>query len=584
VDCAFGILGSTSNQNPGITTPEGKANVTVCEEGDGGFCVEEVLNNGQGVPFLAYRDEGRLLGNGGVCIPGLTLPQYAAVSTPGADGYGCYFFQVFDLDGFDIEFQFPEGTTGFASMCIPFDAIDEALLDQIVLIKQDENGNIVRLPRVAPPAAYDALLAQGDPCGEYDDDHQHAFESRFENPVLRLADRGWNTLVGTVRDLVTPEPLYAYFFLHQGVGGQLKGFSHVTPALGATFDATSPSDVAAPINTPVAGENLPTTSVYYEAAATNVGIADVEVTYAYESYSGAGSPDFEICGVSAADCVTEADLPDDASITVTTDVEGLAALNSLQFNSPGTYVISASVIGGCPVGQPDCDGNQKIFYTFTVCRPGSGTGTAFIDGEATSAGEWACAVGMEFEANVSGGSTPAEWWFMSDDTNLYMLVRVLREPDDKVNRLRVDFDADNVMPYRSLGDNVVQMDGTEPAGSQFEDWYLTRKCIKSSQANCGEPDAPADQDGEGAFGDYASTTPYFIYEFAFPLDSADDWGASPEVIRAFITIAQGGGAQGNTQILGFDDYSCVVWTADGSGLGCPGLETPADWPMPSDPN
>ena len=80
VDCAFGILGSTSNQSPGITTPEGKANVIVCQEGDDGFCVEEVLNNGQGVPFLAYRDESRL-NDFGFCIPDLTLPQYAAVSS-----------------------------------------------------------------------------------------------------------------------------------------------------------------------------------------------------------------------------------------------------------------------------------------------------------------------------------------------------------------------------------------------------------------------------------------------------------------------------------------------------------------------
>jgi hypothetical protein len=581
VDCVVGILGSNQNQNPGITTPEKKANVIVCEDAGADDCTEETLSNGQGVPFLAYRDESRL-NDFGLCIPGLTLPQYAAVSTATEDGYGCYFFQAFKYDGTVLDYGFPAGTRGFSSMCLPFDAIpDDVPLDQVILIKEDKDGNVVRLPRVIPPAAYTALLEQEDPCGEYSTPH-HTFESRFENPLLRLADRGLNAVASSLWGLVEPEPLYAYFFLHQGVGGELRGFSHVVPTIDARYDAQSPSDATAILSQPVA--NVPVTSVYYEGAATDVGIEGVEVVYAFESYTGPTSADFEICADQVG-CVTEADLPDDASLAVLSLGTGLAALSSLQFNSTGTYVISASVLGACPVGEPDCDGNSKIYYTFTVCGVGSGLGTATVDGEVTSAGEWACAAGMAFDANVSGGSAPAEWWFMSDATNLYMLLRVEREPDDKVNRLRVDFDADGTEPFRSALDNIVQMDGTQPAGSQFADWYLTSKCVKSSQSNCGEPDAPADLDGTGVFGEYASTTPYFIYEFSFPLDSPDDWGTDPEAIRAFITLAQGSGAQGNTQIPAFKDYRCVVWTVDGSGIGCgPDYPTPTNWPLPSGSN
>jgi hypothetical protein len=581
VDCVVGILGSNQNQNPGITTPEGKANVIVCQDAGAIDCAEEILNNGQGVPFLAYRDESRL-NDFGFCIPDLTLPQYAAVSSATEEGYGCYFFQVFQTDGTVLDYEFPAGTRGFSSMCLPFDAIPDGVpLDQVILIKEDKDGNIVRLPRVIPPAAYTALLEQEDPCGEYGEPHL-TFESRFENPLLRLADRGLNAVASSLWGLVEPEPLYAYFFLHQGVGGELRGFSHVVPTIDARYDAETPSDATAILNQPVATENVPVTSIYYEGATADVGIENVEVVYAFESYTGPASADFEICSSNNPDiCITEGDLPD-ASLTLLSDAGGLASLSSLQFNSTGTYVISASVLGACPADDPDCDGNSKIFYTFTVCGVGSGLGTAVVDGVVTSAGEWACAAGMAFDANVSGGAAPAEWWFMSDATNLYMLVRVERAPDDKVNRLRVDFDADNTEPFRSALDNIVQMDGTQPAGSQFADWYLTNKCVKSSQSNCGEPDAPADRDGTGVFGEYASTIPYFVYEFSFPLDSADDWGTDPQAIRAFITLAQGNGAQGNTQVPAFKDYRCVVWTADGSGIGCgPDYPTPANWPLPS---
>lgn len=46
----------------------------------------------------------------------------------------------------------------------------------------------------------------------------------------------------------------------------------------------------------------------------------------------------------------------------------------------------------------------------------------------------------EFTANLSGGDTDAEVYWMNDATNLYLAVRVRQSSLNKVNKIRFDFD------------------------------------------------------------------------------------------------------------------------------------------------
>jgi hypothetical protein len=191
-------------------------------------------------------------------------------------------------------------------------------------------------------------------------------------------------------------------------------------------------------------------------------------------------------------------------------------------------------------------GSQDATFTATAfCRP-------TLDGT-MSPGEWACATAVPFQASISGGTTDAEVYWMNDDQNLYLAVRVKQSSLDKANNVRFDFDNDADGSVAE-GDDAIGYDADRSA---FSDEHLTRKCTNSGQSGCGEVDAIS-QDGAGAVGNDGAWT---VYELSHPLagDPGEDFvRAAGEELGFFLTLRVGKGAQGNTQWPGYRVFQPIT--------------------------
>ena len=155
-------------------------------------------------------------------------------------------------------------------------------------------------------------------------------------------------------------------------------------------------------------------------------------------------------------------------------------------------------------------------------------------------------------ANVSGGSAPAEAYWMNDAGALYLAVRVRRSALDRVNRVRFDFDSD--------GDGITELNddaiGYDAGTRVFIDQYLTAKCLNSNQAGCGSNDTVRNGAGS-ALNDVTWTT----YELSHPLSGggAQDFArARGQQLGFFLSLLNGNGAQGNTQVPGFRQYQQIT--------------------------
>jgi len=192
---------------------------------------------------------------------------------------------------------------------------------------------------------------------------------------------------------------------------------------------------------------------------------------------------------------------------------------------------------------------SHVFTATAICSPGYGSAT--VDGT-FGATEWGCAQRMPFTANVSGGNTPAEAYWMNDGQNLYLAVRVRRSALDNVNSLRFDFDSDGD-GLTELNDDAIGFD----AGTRtFLDQYLTSKCLNSSQSGCGGTDTT--RNGAGALRNDGTWT---TYELAHPLTGGgvQDFSRSAgQPLGFFLTLRVGNGAQGNTQVPGFRTYRSIT--------------------------
>ena len=180
----------------------------------------------------------------------------------------------------------------------------------------------------------------------------------------------------------------------------------------------------------------------------------------------------------------------------------------------------------------------------------AGFGVAQVDGTFDAA-EWACANSLDFDANISGGSTPATVFWQNDGTNLYMAVRVLQSSLDRVNTLRIDFDSDGD-GTADRNDDVIGYDSDDGA---FYDRHLTPRCVNSGQAGCGADDA--NTDGAGALGNDGTFT---VFELVHPLnsgESTDIAAGTGDSFGFFLTLQSGNGAQGNTQVPGFRSYQTI---------------------------
>ena len=176
-----------------------------------------------------------------------------------------------------------------------------------------------------------------------------------------------------------------------------------------------------------------------------------------------------------------------------------------------------------------------------------------VDGE-VGADEWTCALEdgdyFVFSANVSGGETPAEVRWQQNEGNIYFLVLVEQSSLAKQNSLRIDFD--NTLDGATADDDVIGYD--EDTG--FFDEHLSQRCANRNQAGCSTADSSTD--GDGALGNDGT---YTVYELSHPLDGGDPFDISVEsgdVFGFFLSLTNGNGAQGNTQVPAFRLYQDVM--------------------------
>ena len=220
-----------------------------------------------------------------------------------------------------------------------------------------------------------------------------------------------------------------------------------------------------------------------------------------------------------------------------TDAGGLATGSWTVGAMPGANTATAS-IGGL----------TATFSADGVCF--DGYGMAQIDG-ALGAAEWACARSLPFEANISGGSTPAEVLWMNDQDNLYLAVRVRQDAMERVNSLRFDFDND--------GDGVVEVNddviGYDSEGSMFFDESVDARCVNRNQSGCSVTDGSTD--GAAAVSNDGTWT---VFELTHALSSGEATDISVTTgddVGFFLTLRIGNGAQGNTQFPGFREYTNI---------------------------
>ncbi len=189
--------------------------------------------------------------------------------------------------------------------------------------------------------------------------------------------------------------------------------------------------------------------------------------------------------------------------------------------------------------------SDLVTFTATACNPGAGSAT--VDGVLTP-GEWDCATFESFTAQLSGGAWPATVYWMVDRTGptdlLYMALKVDRSDDARANILTIYLDDEG--DGLSENDDVLNLDGQLPIGSQFTDQHVITQCIKG-QSFCGELDDS--QQGSGVFqinNDNGST--YYFYEIVKPLvNDVNGQDADTSIgLRYFIALRYGNGAQGGT--------------------------------------
>ena len=483
VDCVEGILSPV-----GITTPEGKANISAATAPP------------DPITITVHRIP---VGPGERCIDELDMPQAADLDS------GCY--------RVELESVLPGGVLpgpATVSLCVDLGLLPPGVVthpqeDAMPMFRSDEGSPpvIETLATVAANIDCSGVFALGSP-------------PLSDNPVMRLAQRGWRTIADPVRGWLGPRPLYAVV-LDAGRGGQTSVFSLFTVAQTGTYSKSAGDGLVAPVGSPVTPP--PSVSV---VDPTGAGVIGARVRFMVASGGGDLDPPPNSDGESI----------------VFTDGSGIAALNDWTLGpNPGLQTVTAQISGAAPVGG--------VTFSATACGAGSASGTATIDG-VVDADEWACASSLPFAANLSGGSTPAVWYWMRDADNLYLAVTIERDSEDRVNTLIVNFDDDGDGP--SLNDDVVELNGRRTGPNQLVDRHLVEKCLKSKQSRCGDEDDQ--QDGFGVFTNDGTVS---TYEMSIPLGSTDGEDIEPMTgvpVRAYLTLAVGRGAQGNTEVPGFRVY------------------------------
>ena len=359
-------------------------------------------------------------------------------------------------------------------------------------------------------------------------------------PIVNFAHALWRGIERHVGPWFSPPPLEA---AHLGVGGLTKGFSNFGWGLPSKMTLLQGDNQTAFVGAAVA---VPPAVLV--ADRNGAPVQNASVHYAITGGNGSVS-------VSGAPCGSDMN-----ATCVVTGADGVARVNAWVLGLPNPNLLTASGIGlGSVPTESGILPNGAVVFHATACRPGIGTAT--VDG-VMAPGEWLCAQHADFTANLSGGATPAMLFWMNDQTNLYLAVRVQRASTDKVNTLRFNFDNNNSANtsgtgLAETGDDILVDDAT--AG--FSDQYLTLKCATSTQTSCGDTDASAGGSNDGA-AMFANSGGFSVYEVRHPLNSGDaahDFTLSAgSKVGLFLTLQVGSGAQGNTQWPGFRRYLTIT--------------------------
>jgi len=136
------------------------------------------------------------------------------------------------------------------------------------------------------------------------------------------------------------------------------------------------------------------------------------------------------------------------------------------------------------------------------------SGTAVIDGT-MSPGEWDNAASKTFTMNLPGGGTqPATFFVMADDTNLYVALQYARDSLDSINNFNVFFDKahnDSTSP----GDDDIRS-----TAGPLQDRYVTSGITFQSDTTDG-----GTNDGSAA---RTLASGFITHEMSHPFNSADD--------------------------------------------------------------
>lgn len=412
------------------------------------------------------------------------------------------------------------------SICLNISSLDgiDFLEDQqyqVTMVRYDDNDT----PDDPSDDTWEALRDTSGDC------------STQVGSLLDVPDQGFMRYaalgINAIADFLGPEPVVASDLRLGGFTGSFSTIAYTLPGqmiategTGAIFlEGATQTDVPVTIHV-VDHEELPVEDAVVHFATTDGTLNGTGTTFD---------------GVS--------DSNGDVNVTWTVDA-----------SSFGEKTVTASALGLLTGPVPDHVENylftaQSIDITATVCQANSGQGTATIDGTFGTA-EWACAQHVPFSANISGGTTPAEVWWMNDADNLFLAVRVQQPSLDKVNDVRFDFDND--------ADGVAELndDAIGIKGGVFYDQHLDSKCLNRNQSGCGTLDVPH---GAAAFGNAGGWTTFELVhpltgqEGAFDLDvPLAARGDAVFDIGWSTTLQQGNGAQGNTQFPGFRQYMKIL--------------------------
>lgn len=317
-DCGEAIV--TAGQNTTILTAQQLAGVFIPGE----------ATSGRG--DIAVAIEQRTHPGEPTCIStaNMVLPQFD----------DCYRYVAFPIGSSDATFtstndevnpptySFNEGHPVTVGMCVEIGGVTPTPPLQIFRFETDHPND----PAVALPPTSAAFL----PCDPF-------FQPGSSGGLTGVLRKGWQSVVGRVRALIGPRPLYASTsVIHLGLGGSTCCFSYFTWGIPAEMTPNGSTTFTAPVG----GSIAPGPSVMLRTNGPDVTTKEPQpvpgVTVTFSTQDG------YLNGV-----------PGTTTVAVATDANGIAQVGSWTLpGTDGTYHLTASAPGATP--------REGIAFTATV--------------------------------------------------------------------------------------------------------------------------------------------------------------------------------------------------------------------------